>query len=144
MGQISEIAGKLFEDYERGIAAPNPDLISSLYSDRFIFAGPRGVQVIRREDLRGALPRRQEFFRMVGLTSSKVQSLEETLLDENYIMVRACWSMRFETAPGQPVVKTAATYILHRRGDLLRIVFQLDHQDLMKTVQDLGLAPAKD
>jgi hypothetical protein len=60
-------------------------------------------------------------------------------------MVKAYWNMQFEKGPGQSlVVETSATYILHRRGDRPRIVFQLDHQDLMKRVQELGLAPSRD
>jgi hypothetical protein len=146
MGPASEIVGKSFEDYERGIGAPDPGLLSNLYEDSFLFAGPQGVQVVKKEDLLRALPRRQEFFKSVGLTSSKVRSLEETHLNDDYVMVKADWDLQFEKGPGQPVVivETSATYILHRRGDLLRIVFQLDHQDLMKRVQDLGLSAARD
>jgi hypothetical protein len=60
-------------------------------------------------------------------------------------MVKAYWKMRFEKDREQPIVaEISATYILYRREDSLRIVFQLDHQDLMKRVQDLGLLPAKD
>jgi hypothetical protein len=136
---------KVFEDYERGIATPDPELLSSLYNGSFVFAGPQGVQVVAREDLLRALPRRQGFFQAVGLTSSRVRSLDVTCLDENYLMVKAWWEMRFEKGPGQPIIdETSATYILHRRGDLLRIAFQLDHQDLVTRVQDLGLLPAKD
>jgi hypothetical protein len=145
MEQFNDVVRKVFEDYERGIATPDPELLSSLYNESFVFAGPQGVQVVAREDLLRALPRRQGFFKAVGLTSSRVRSLDVTCLDENYLMVKAWWEMRFEKGPGQPIVdETSATYILNRRGDLLRIVFQLDHQDLMKRVQDLGLLPAKD
>jgi hypothetical protein len=60
-------------------------------------------------------------------------------------MVKTYWNLRFEKGQEQPVVdETCATYILSRQEDSLRIVFQLDHQDLMKRVQDLGLLPARD
>ena len=145
MEQVSDIVGELFRDYERGIAASDTDLISSLYGDSFVFAGPQGAQVVRSEDLLRALPRRQEFFKAAGLASSRLRSLEETRLDDHYVMVKAYWNMQFEKGPGQSlVVETSATYILHRRGDRPRIVFQLDHQDLMKRVQELGLAPSRD
>jgi Domain of unknown function (DUF4440) len=143
--QASDMVREFFEEYERGIKASDPGLIGSKYSDYFIFAGPRGPQVIKKDDLLEVLPRRQEFFKTVGLTSSKVRSLEETRLDDNHVMVKAYWSMKFEKVPGPAIVdETSATYILYRQGDLLRIVFQLDHQDLMKRVQDLGLWSAKD
>jgi hypothetical protein len=145
MEQVSDIVGELFRDYERGIAASDADMISSLYSDSFVFAGPQGAQVVRREDLLRALPRRQEFFKAAGLASSRLRSLEETRLDDHLVMVKAYWNMQFEKGPGQSlVVETSATYILHLRGDRPRIVIQLDHQDLMKRVQELGLAPSRD
>jgi hypothetical protein len=60
-------------------------------------------------------------------------------------MVKASWDLHFERGPGQPlVVETSPTYILHRRGERLRVVFQLDHQDLMEMVQDLGLSSAQE
>jgi hypothetical protein len=53
--------------------------------------------------------------------------------------------MRFEKEAEQPIVaETSATYILCQEESSLLIVFQLDHQNLMKTAQDLGLLPAKD
>jgi hypothetical protein len=144
MGQISEIVEKMFGEYERGIGAPDPELISDIYENSFVFAGPQGVQVVRKEDLLRALPRRQAHFRSLGLISSRVRSLEEARLDDAYVMVKAHWDLQFEEGPGQSVVETSATYILHRRGDRPRIVFQLDHQDLMKRVQELGIAPSSD
>jgi hypothetical protein len=52
--------------------------------------------------------------------------------------------MLFEKEAEQPVVaEPSATYILCQEESSQRIVFQPDHQDLMKTAQDLGLLPAK-
>ena len=83
-----------------------------------------------------------EFFKTVGLTSSKIQRLEESRLDTNYIMVKAYWKMQFEKDPAHPITdEISATYVLSQQGDLLRIVFQVDHQDWMKRVQSLGLVP---
>jgi len=148
MEQVSDIVRRFFEDYERSVNASNlegtPELIASRYSDSFMFAGPQGAQAVKKEDFLKALPNRQWFFKTVGLTSSTIRSLEETFLDDNYVMVKAYWNIRFEKEAEQPVVaETSATYILCQEESSLRIVFQLDHQDLMKTAQDLGLLPAK-
>jgi hypothetical protein len=143
MQPVSDLVKKFFEDYERDVDASDPELVASRYHDPFVFAGPQGMQIVKKDDFLKALPRRQSFFKTVGLTSSRIQSLEETRLDDCYVMVKAYWSMRFEKCPEQPIVdETSATYILDRRGDSLRIVFQLDHQDLVKRVQDLGLSSA--
>jgi hypothetical protein len=149
MKQVSDIVRKFFEEYERSINASNSEggseLIASRYGDSFMFAGPQGTQAVKKEDFLKALPKRQWFFKSIGLTSSTIRSLEETRLDDNYVMVKATWNMRFEKEAEQPVVaEVPATYILCQEESSLRIVFQLDHQNLMKTAQDLGLLPAKD
>ena len=149
MKQASDIVRKFFEDYERSIntsdSESSPEFIASRYSDSFMFAGPQGEQAVKKEDFLKALPKRQWFFKTVGLTSSTIRSLEETRLDDNYVMVKAYWNLRFEKEAEQPVVaEISATYILCQEESSLRIVFQLDHQDLMKTARDLGLLPAKD
>jgi hypothetical protein len=145
MKPISDMVSKFFEDYERGSNVPDPELPATLYVDSFMFASPQGTQAVKRDDLLKVLPKRQEFLKTVGLTSSKIRSLEETRLDDNYVMVKAYWSLRFEQDPVRPIVADiSATYILFRQENALRIVFQLDHQDLMKRVQALGLLPAKD
>ncbi len=142
--KVSDIVGKFFEDYERGVNAHDNELLASRYGESFLFAGPQGAQSVKKDDFLKMLPKRQEFFKAVGLTSSKIQSLEETRLDDNYVLIKAYWNMRFEKEPGRPLEnETSATYILHRQEDSLRIVCQIDHQDLMKRVQDLGLLPAK-
>lgn len=139
MQQVSDMVKAFFEGYEKGSNTPNPELIASQYSDSFMFAGPQGVQAVRKEDFLKALPKRDGFFKSVGLTSSKIQSLEETRLDDNYVLVKAYWKMQFEKGPERPVVaEIAATYLLYQQGSSLRIVLQLDHQDLMKKVQELG------
>ena len=102
------------------------------------------MQAIKKEDFLKVLPKRKEFFKTVGLKSSTIQRLEETRMDTNYIMVKAYWKMQFEKDPAHSITdEISATYILSQQGDLLRIVFQLDHQDLTKRVQDLGLLPTK-
>lgn len=142
MNQVSDLIQKFFEDYERGGSTLEPELPAALYGDPFMFAGPQGVQAVKKEDFLKMLPKRAGFFKSVGLVSSEIQALEETQLDDHYIMVKADWAMRFEKEPAQPiVVQIAATYILFQQEDSLRIVFQLDHQDLMKRVQELGLWP---
>jgi hypothetical protein len=142
MEPTSGIVTKLFDDYERGIGTPDPELSSDIYENSFVFAVPQGVQVVRKEDLLRALPRRQAYFQSVSLVTSKVRSLEEARLDDHYLMVKAHWDLQFEKGPGRSlVVETSATSILHRRGDRPGIVFQLDHQDLMERVQELDIAP---
>src|SRR5215510_9226892 len=100
MKQASDIVRKFFEDYERSINASDsegaPEFIASRYSDPFMFAGPQGAQAVKKEDFLKALPKRQWFFKSIGLTSTTIQSLEEIRLDANHVMVKTSWNMRFE------------------------------------------------
>lgn len=75
----------------------------------------------------------------MGLVSSKVESLEASELDSKYVLAKVVWKMRFERGTGAAVdSQNSATYILPATADSFEIVFQLDHQDLVKKVQDLG------
>ena len=95
---------------------------------------------VTREDFLKVVPKRRAFFVAAGLAASEVVDLEETALDQRHLLVKARWMFRFEKHPSRPVVEEgAATYVLRRQEGGLAIIFQLDHQDLTKRVQELGL-----
>jgi hypothetical protein len=145
MKQVSENIKKFFEDFERSSNNLDIELIASQYNDSFMFANSQGAQSVKKEDFLKVIPKRHGFFKTIGLTSSKIRLLEETRLDDNYIMVKAYWNMKYEKASEQPIVdEISATYVLFQQENILQIMFQLDHQDLTKRVEQLGLLPAKD
>ena len=140
MPALSDHVQKFFEDYERSLAQPGVDGAAASYADSFLFAGPQGATAVPKAGFLKVLPKRSEFFKAAGLVSSKIQSLEETRLDYSYLLVRAVWVMTFEKDPGHPtVIEAATTYILYHRENSVQIVFQLDHQDLAKMVQESDL-----
>jgi ketosteroid isomerase-like protein len=129
---------EFFRRYEQANNDFDVQLIAKLYADTFMFGNPQGVQAVKKEEFIKVLPRRKDFMKTAGLVSSRVDSAEASALDSKYILVRTVWNMRFRTNNGDEVArKTSATYILSSSGDSFEIVFQLDHQDLMKIVQDL-------
>ena len=129
---------EFFRRYEQANNDFDVELIAKLYADTFMFGNPQGVQAVKKEEFIKVLPRRKDFMKTAGLVSSRVDSAEASTLDSKYILVRTVWNMRFRTNNGDEVArKTSATYILSSSGDSFEIVFQLDHQDLMKIVQDL-------
>jgi hypothetical protein len=131
---------EFFDGYEKANAEFEIPNIAALYADVFMFGGPQGVQCVKKEDFVRVLPKRKEFFRSVGLVSSKIESLEASNLDSKYVLVKAVWKMHFESSTGLPInSENSTTYILAGTGDSFQIVVQVDHQDLMKKVQDLGL-----
>ena len=140
MQRASERVKAFFDRYESNIGASEPAAIAAQYGDSFLFAGPQGTQAVRREDFVKVLPKRYGFFKSVGLRSSTVVALEEASFDDRCVLVKAQWRMQFGSAAA-PVsdLDVFATYLLQQQPDGLRIVFQLDHDDLAKRVQELGL-----
>jgi hypothetical protein len=129
-----------FTGYETANAIFDVEQIAACYAEVFMFGGPEGVQCVQKEDFLKVLPRRKEFFRSRGLVSSTIDSLEASALDSKYTLVRVIWNMRFDRSASAPIYsQNAASYILSRANDRFQIVFQIDHQDLSETVQELGL-----
>jgi hypothetical protein len=82
---------------------------------RFPVWDPEGVQSVKKEDFVRVLPKRKEYFRSVGLLSSKIDSLAASKLDSKYVLVKAVWQMRFERRTGEPVdSQNSTTYILSK------------------------------
>ncbi len=143
MAEASKGIREFFDAYAKATASLDLAFFGAAYGDTFMFAGPGGVQAVKRDDFLKVVPKRGAFFKAAGLVVTELHSLEETQLDEKHVMVRAQWRLRFEKEPGRPIVEdTAATYILRRQEDSLQIVFQIDHQDLTKRLAELGLLPA--
>jgi hypothetical protein len=108
-------------------------------------AGPATVQAVKRDDFLKVIPKRRAFFAAIGLTATQVSSIDETSLDQQHLLVRVGWTFRFERHQAAPIIdEGAATYVLRRHESSLQIVFQLDHQDLTRRAQELGLLPPKD
>lgn len=140
MQRASERVKAFFDQYESNVRGSDPAAIAAQYGESFVFAGPQGAQAVRRDDFVKVLPKRQAFVKSAGLRSSKVIALEEASVDERCVLVKAQWRMQFASAAA-PVsdLDVFATYLLQQQADGLRIVFQLDHDDLTKRVQELGL-----
>jgi hypothetical protein len=140
MSELNTEVKGFFDGYERANAEFEVQRIAAFYADVFMFGDPQGVQSIKKEDFIRVLPRRKQFFQSAGLVSSKIESLEASNLDSKYVLVKAVWKMRFERSTREPAEsQNSTTYILSAIGDSFQIVFQIDHQDLVKKAQDLGL-----
>ena len=134
---------KFFEGVEQASNTLDLNLIDSQYADQFIFADPNGTRVIDKQKFLPALPKRQDFFKSIGHQSTKVLSLEETQLDDQYTMVKAHFLMTFQKPTGQSVeAKVDSTYFLFMKGDKPKIVMHMEHEDLKEAMQARGLLPA--
>jgi hypothetical protein len=142
MPEVSKSIREFFDAYAKATGSLDLTFLGAAYGDTFMFASPSGIQAVKRDDFLKVVPKRGAFFRAAGLLASEVRTLEEMRLDEKHTMVQTRWNLRFEKAPGHPIIdEIAATYILRRQESSLQIVFQLDHQDLTKRLEELGLLP---
>ena len=145
MNQISDVVKRFFADFER---ASNlfESALASQFRDPFMTADPDGgIQVVKRDEFIAGIAKRQSFFQSIGFQFVKMVVLEETRLDDQYVMVKAHAQMRFEKNPGQPVdLESYSTYILFIKDDMPHIVFYLTHENLLKVMQESGLLSAKE
>ena len=141
MSDLNTEVRDFFSSYETANARFDVEQIAASYADVFMFGGPEGVQCVKKADFLTVLPRRKDFFKSVGLTSSKLESLEASRLDSKYTLVKTIWNMRFDRSGGESIYSHNSTsYILVKTHDGFQIAFQIDHQDLSKKVQELGFA----
>jgi hypothetical protein len=140
MTDLEILVKEFFNEYERANAEFDVQRIAECYADAFMFGGPAGVQPVKKEEFVKVLPRRKEFFKSSELVASRIESLEVSSLDSRYVLVKVVWRMRFDRKEAKPIdSENSATYILSTAGNRPEIVFQIDHQDLAKRVQELGL-----
>jgi ketosteroid isomerase-like protein len=142
MAEASKAIRDFFEAYAEATASLDLAFLESAYGNTFMFAGPGGVQAVKRDDFLKVVPKRGAFFKSLGLVASEIRRLEETRLDDHHTMVQTQWSLRFERDAGRSIIAdTVATYVMRRQQGSWQIVFQLDHQDLARRVEELGLLP---
>jgi len=129
-----------FEEYEKAISSSDTSKIAVLYADVFMFGGPQGVQSVKKEDFLKVVPRRKEYFSSIGLTGSRVTSVDQISLDSRYLLVRTGWKMTFShPADVKKEIEASASYVLEQKDGRLAIVFQIDHQDLAAKAKEMGL-----
>lgn len=131
-------AEEFFRSYELANSNFDVQFIANHYAEVFMFGSPQGVQAVKKEDFVKVLPRRKDFMKAAGLLSSRVDSVETSTLDSKYTLAKVVWEIRVLANDTENLTgKVSATYLLSSVGDSFQIILQLDHQDLMKTVQEL-------
>jgi hypothetical protein len=142
MSTISPVLQAFFDQYERSRNSWDVELFASQYPDSWMYAGPDGPRVADKQTLLAGLPKGQELLKTIGHTSTKLVSLSETRLDEEYAMVRALFVWRFERAPPQPIdVEVDSTFIVHIKDGVPKIVFQHEHEEFLQALQARGVLP---
>ena len=132
-----------FRTFERLSAESNAADLAGLYAPAFLLAGPRGSQLVRGADLEQAIPKRKDLFKRLGCTSTHLETLEETVLDDRYSLVRAEWHWCFERSSEAMVEFTLpSSYVIERSPDRWQIVAYIPHADIMAELRQRGLLAA--
>lgn len=139
LDRMSDEITNFFEAIERNSASGDIDAMVAQFTDPFMSGDSTGVRMVQASEFRAALPKRKQLFSAIGCTSTKLVSVEETPLDDRYVMAKAVWRWEFPK-PADPIV-LPATYIIRKSGDGPRIVFYLTG-DVMSVLRSRGLLPA--
>jgi hypothetical protein len=135
---MNPLVTKFFEIYEKSLSEATVSTVGALYSDVFMFGGPRGVQPVKKDDFLKLLPGRKAHFKSIGLEKSTIASIDAISLDAKYILARVVWEMTLKNSAGTSrQFETEATYILEIKNEIPVIITQLDHQDLGERVNEI-------
>ena len=135
---VNQHVNRFFLQYEQATTSSDVAKIGGLYADTFLFGGPDGVQAVKNEDFVRVTPKRKAYFSTMGLSDTNLVSVEVTLIDSAYLLAKVGWSMKLQTTSASKQLDIFATYILRRSSeDALKIVVQIDHQDLSKMIKEL-------
>ena len=144
MNTITPVIKEFFDRYARSRSVQDIDLIASQYPDSFMTAGPSGAQVAQKSAVLAGFPKGQEFLKSLGHESTEVLSLNETRIDEHYLLVRALFVWRFRRASMPPrEAKVDSTFILYIDRGAPKIVFQHEHEDFQQVLRASGVLPAQ-
>jgi hypothetical protein len=107
------------------------DALTACFAETFMAADPSGAQPVPRAAFLFVLPKRKALFAAAGIATVSLTGLEHRSLDESYVLAHTTWTAeRDGSQAGQDPVTLLSSFILHRTGDGLRIVFYLNHKNL--------------
>jgi hypothetical protein len=133
--RMSEPVNEFFSRYDRANSSSDVASIGDMYADTFMFAGPNGVQTVKRDDFLKFIPKMKAHLLSIGLLETQLHGIQENPISSSYLLAKVNWKMRIRSPRNDVWVDAFATYILaiSQRGEL-SIVFQIDHQDLAALV----------
>jgi ketosteroid isomerase-like protein len=135
--KVDQRVKEFFAPYERTNSSFDVSEVSGLYADTFMFGGPNGVQVVNKEGFSRVVANMKAHFSSMGLSETRIQTVEANLLGPKYLLAKAVWRMKFQSSSSKSYVDASATYVLERRsGDALSIVLQIDNQDLASLIKE--------
>jgi hypothetical protein len=116
--------------------------IMEQFADVFMAADPSGTRAVPSSKLLMAIPQRKKLFESVGLGATALASVEQTMLNDRYVLLKTEWLMKLDrgSGPGEDLI-LRSTFVLYRSNDGLKIVFYLNHEDLASLLRE-GISAA--
>ena len=140
MNTVTPLIKDFFDRYARSRSVQDIDLIASQYPDSFMVAGPNGAKVAQKSAVVAAFPQGQAALKSLGHESTEVLSLNETRIDEHYLLVHALFVWRFRQ---EKEAKVDSTFVLYIAEGGPKIVFQHEHEDFQQALRAGGVLPAQ-
>jgi hypothetical protein len=128
-----------FDAFAASSDACDLDKLLPMFADSFLAADMNGAHAVPANALRIALPKRKQMFSELGLKSTALVSLQQTPLDDQYVMVKTRWRWNFE---GVEPLENSSTFIVRRSEGTPKIVFYLTHEDMMAMLRAKKSSPA--
>jgi len=140
---MTQIGGELevfFQEYERYANRGDAEGTASLFAEVFLAGDPAGVRAVSAVQLGAGVSQRKKLFESLGSRSTELISLEQTTLDDRYVLARTRWRVGFDREEVQELL-LESSFVVHRSEAGPSIVFYLAHESLMDVLEERGLLP---
>jgi hypothetical protein len=130
---------EFFAAYEQFTASGDASGYDRFFASPFMSASADGVRMLTPEQLAAAAPRMRAMLDKQGRRGVALMGVQEQQLDAHYVMTTSNWQWRFEPEGGAAFdISLAATHILHKSAEGLRIVFYRSG-DIVQALRTRGL-----
>jgi hypothetical protein len=134
---------QFFQGLEEETANGNMGALAERFSESFLAASPSGAKVAQRTVFAETMPSRKQAFDKLGCRSTRLVSLETTVLDARYTLARTRWQLTFARDGQDPQeVFADSAYIVDTGEEPFQIILYLTSQDLPKVLAERGIIPA--
>ena len=133
---------RFFQALEHETITGNFPALAERFSETFLSASPSGSKVAQRSLFSQVMPARKQQFEKMGKNSTRLISLETTVLDTRYTFAKTRWQLTF-MREGQDTQEVFAdsTYIVNTGVEPFQIILYLTSQDLPKVLAERGILP---
>jgi len=80
-----------------------------------------------------------EFYRSVGQTSAKILSLDETIISQEYSIVKVHWGGVTFKKTGDKLIEFDVSYLVQKIESEPKLILFIAHQNEQKAMQELKL-----